>query len=426
VDSPIDDADDGTNDTGDLANGTGDLTNGTDVLTNDTDPAGVRENSTGDLGNATGNLANATDELTNATNSTRRRGNAVGGLANLTETAESLEGVSTIDARGRLSVTGSSLTGTVSGTLDGDLAVASDPPDEFDSSRSSDSTDGSRESDGAGTGPSTASDGTTEADDGSSGGDAGASAASDRPPTRGECGGSAGGTELVVEFGALTAAALVPQLADGLAILVNAGGVPVSSAAAGSTFGIRRTLRSRFDRFWRFVAPFRYSRWDDSDPLDDEVRAALYEAIDRSPGAYLSAVAEQADVALSTARHHLDVLEDEGLVTTAKVRGKRRYYPDHAPDVELTAALEDEGTREVLRALARLGASHGGWLADELERDASTISHHLSRLEDAGLVEREREGRAVVNRLAPEARAVLRGDGESDGDADAETPAVAD
>ena len=88
--------------------------------------------------------------------------------------------------------------------------------------------------------------------------------------------------------------------------------------------------------------------------------------------------------------------------------------------MELAAALDDEGTAEVLHALARLGASHGGRLADELDRDASTVSHHLSRLEDAGLVEREREGRAVVNRLAPEVRAMLRGD------EDGETPAVAD
>jgi predicted transcriptional regulator len=154
-----------------------------------------------------------------------------------------------------------------------------------------------------------------------------------------------------------------------------------------------------------------------------ETPVAYGEAIEESPGAYLSAVCESAEVPVSTARHHLDVLEAEDLVTTAKVRGKRRFYPGHAADdAELVAALEDEGTASVLHALARLGDSHGGRIADELDRDPSTVSHHLSRLEDAGLVEREREGQAVVNRLAPGTREVLRG-GER---ASAETSAVAD
>jgi DNA-binding transcriptional ArsR family regulator len=230
------------------------------------------------------------------------------------------------------------------------------------------------------------------------------------------------GSALAVGVGALTAAALLPQLADGLALVGNAGLVSASSVLAGPT-GVRRSLRSRFDRLWRFGTLFRYSQRDDSDPLDHEGRAALYEAIEESPGAYLSAVCESAEVPVSTARHHLDVLEAEGLVTAAKVRGKRRFYPDHAAaGAELVAALEDEGTAPVLHALARLGDSHGGRLADELDRDPSTVSHHLSRLEDAGLVEREREGRAIVNRLAPEAREALRGGEVSD----AETSAVAD
>jgi predicted transcriptional regulator len=144
----------------------------------------------------------------------------------------------------------------------------------------------------------------------------------------------------------------------------------------------------------------RYSRWDDSDPLAHDTRNALYGVIEEAPGVYLSAVCARAGVALSTGRHHLAVLEEEGVVMTAKVRGRRRYYPDHAPDAELAAALEDEATAEVLHALAALGTAHGGRLADELDRDPSTVSHHLARLAADGLVERERDGKAVRNRLA--------------------------
>jgi DNA-binding transcriptional ArsR family regulator len=403
--------DDPTNDTDDVTNETEDLTNETDGLSNETEDL---TNQTEGLTNESERVANSTETLTNATGETL---NATDELANATN---SLEAVSTVAVRTRFSVSTATLSGTASGTLEAHLTVGSQSGDDSELRDDPELRDEPPDSEGKRGGTTTASGGTTAAEDDQSETTTGGSDANDRNPARDERGGPVESPEIVLEFGALTAAALVPQLADVFAVFANAGGVSASSAAASSALGARGSLRSRLDRFWRFVTPFRYSRWDDSDPLDHEVRAALYEAIERSPGAYLSEVSERADVALSTARHHLDVLEDEGLVATAKVRGKRRYYPDHAPDVELTAALEDEATADVLDALARLGASHGGRLADELDRDASTVSHHLSRLEDAGLVEREREGRTVVNRLTPEVRAVLRG---SD---DGETPAVAD
>ncbi|PSP57437.1 hypothetical protein BRC82_00340 [Halobacteriales archaeon QS_1_67_19] len=222
-------------------------------------------------------------------------------------------------------------------------------------------------------------------------------------------------TELAISASALAAAALFPQFADLLSVLGNAGFVSASSTLIGSIAGERsrvrgrRSLRDLFDRAWRVLIAFRYSRWDDSDPLSNETRVALYEEIEQSPGGYLSEICDRTGVAVSTARHHLDVLEAEGLVTTAKVRGKRRYYPAHVENAAVVTALEDESTAAILRALARVGACHGGRLADELDRDPSTISHHLSWLEDAELIERERDGRAIVNRLAPAVDRTLRG-----------------
>ncbi|APW96310.1 transcriptional regulator [Halobiforma lacisalsi AJ5] len=46
-----------------------------------------------------------------------------------------------------------------------------------------------------------------------------------------------------------------------------------------------------------------------------------------------------------------------------------------------------------------------GWSTGEL--DPSTVSHHLSSLEEDGLVVRERDGPAIVNRVAPEVEPAL-------------------
>ena len=151
----------------------------------------------------------------------------------------------------------------------------------------------------------------------------------------------------------------------------------------------------------------------DGEPLENPRRRAVYEAIRADPGRCLSAVSEASDVTLSTARHHLRVLEDEGLVRSKLVRGKRRYVPVGDYDVELRAALADSATRAVLETLASIGPAHNGRIADELDRDPSTVSHHLSALADDGLVRRERDGRAIVNELAPAAEAALCVDPDS-------------
>jgi DNA-binding transcriptional ArsR family regulator len=184
-----------------------------------------------------------------------------------------------------------------------------------------------------------------------------------------------------------------------------AGGLPsLSSIGTGiSTPAILSKLRP-------FLFPLRYSRYDDSDPLEHEAREEVYEIVNESPGAYLSELSEEAGLPLSTTRHHIKILEREDLVSGAKLRGKRRFYPAYAEGVELAAALNDEATASIIDAIARLGSASVSDLADDIGRDPSTISHHLQRLEEDGIITREREGRAVMNKLSGEARTALEPD----------------
>ena len=109
---------------------------------------------------------------------------------------------------------------------------------------------------------------------------------------------------------------------------------------------------------------------------------------------------------LSTARHHLRVLEDGGLIATANHRGKRRYFP--ADDGrELAAAMADDAAATVPETLAYTGPATVSTLAEELGRDPSTVTHHLKGLDEDGPVARERDGRAVTNSFDPAVERVL-------------------
>lgn len=164
------------------------------------------------------------------------------------------------------------------------------------------------------------------------------------------------------------------------------------------------------ERLPRFVVPFGYSRHDDSDPLEHDVRATLYESVESKPGIHLSRLADRTAVSLSSVRHHLDVLADEGLVCSELIQGKRCYFRPGATDVTIAAALDDPATRSVLTTLASEGPSTGSELAATMDLDPSTVSHHLSRLEADGIVERERDGRRVITALTPATSRALGAD----------------
>lgn len=65
---------------------------------------------------------------------------------------------------------------------------------------------------------------------------------------------------------------------------------------------------------------------------------------------------------------------------------------------ETIRALADPTRREILRAL-RTGDLTAGEIASRFPITAASISHHLSVLREAGLVQSERDGRTIVYSL---------------------------
>ena len=194
-------------------------------------------------------------------------------------------------------------------------------------------------------------------------------------------------------------------------IVRNAGTAAAVSALGGSGGSLLATLVSVLkDWVGRLLGIFGYKRYSDDNPLEHGTRERLYEFIRDSPGAYLTEISDETDVTMGTARYHLRILEFENLVVSEEVRGRRRYVPVGTEWTELEAALHDETTARIVETLASDGPDSVSRLADRLDRDPSTISHHLDRLAEDGIVERERDGRAVVNTLADSARIALEDD----------------
>lgn len=160
-----------------------------------------------------------------------------------------------------------------------------------------------------------------------------------------------------------------------------------------------------------------YSRYGGPDPLEHDLRSEIHDVVSRTPGAYLGEIVDRTGGNESTVRYHARVLVRNGLLRSATIWGTLGFYPPgvDGDDFELLAALQDDTLVGVVAAIASREPATVTELADELDRSPGTVSHHLSRLEAAGLVERERTGESVLTTLTPALRDGLADAGAAPG-----------
>lgn len=232
-----------------------------------------------------------------------------------------------------------------------------------------------------------------EAAGGSSGGDGG----------EGPSGAPAGGAALLMFVGYL----------GGGRLALNQTAMLASTSQSNLLATFHQSLGHHLGRLPDGVVPpvFGYSRHDDSDPLENETRARIYDLVRDSPGMYYAQLAEETDVTVETVRYHCRILADEGLVERRKLRGRQRLYPVTMgdDDPELAAAIADSAASDVLSAIERREPTTLSSVAEAIGCAPSTVSYHLDRLEEDGLVSRERDGGSVRIRLRRATKSALQG-----------------
>lgn len=136
-------------------------------------------------------------------------------------------------------------------------------------------------------------------------------------------------------------------------------------------------------------------RAGDEPELDS--RREIYGAVRESPGTHFRGLLDQLDYAQGTLQYHLRWLVDEGLVQAEDDGEYTRYYPTEfeTENRAVMAALRREYSRRIVAYLAADGPLTTSELAERLGRAPSTISWHLSRLAEAGIVTKSRVGQSV-------------------------------
>ena len=128
----------------------------------------------------------------------------------------------------------------------------------------------------------------------------------------------------------------------------------------------------------------------------------IYECIASHPGIYLRKVSRDLGLAIGDVQYHLDRLEKQGKIKSTRQGLYRFFYPSDLfgdEDGPILAALSQATPRELLLHLIDEPEMSQEGLAHATNLSQPTVSWHMKRLSDLGLVQRTQKGRAVTYRI---------------------------
>jgi predicted transcriptional regulator len=138
----------------------------------------------------------------------------------------------------------------------------------------------------------------------------------------------------------------------------------------------------------------------EEDILAVEARRKLYEFVRNNPGFHLREIARALDLSITLADYHLRFLEKHELVSASMDGEYKRYYPRSVPGAEDSRPALTDAQKGILaflrqpvplRVLAFLMERESASHKEMLERvpvSPSTLSHHLKKMQIAGVLER--------------------------------------
>lgn len=132
--------------------------------------------------------------------------------------------------------------------------------------------------------------------------------------------------------------------------------------------------------------------------LDLDSRREIYQVVADNPGIHFRDVLGRLEYAQGTVQYHLRDLVEADLIEEDDDGKFTRYYPAgefDEVDRAVIGALRREYARRIVAHLVTDGPLSTSQIADRLDRSPSTVSWHLSKLADAGLVEGQRDGRSI-------------------------------
>ncbi|UCD91688.1 MAG: helix-turn-helix domain-containing protein [Methanobacteriota archaeon] len=129
----------------------------------------------------------------------------------------------------------------------------------------------------------------------------------------------------------------------------------------------------------------------------------IFRYISRYPGSYFREIQKGVDLATGVLEYHLNYRVKKGLLSTETERKRKRYYVSEEiphPDKRTIGLMRQKMPRRItIHAMLNPDCSFQD-LRKEFEIAKSTLSFHLKKLEDAGILVSYLEGRKKFYKVA--------------------------
>ena len=137
--------------------------------------------------------------------------------------------------------------------------------------------------------------------------------------------------------------------------------------------------------------------------LELDARRKIYDIVRKFAGSHFREIGRKSSLSTGSVKYHLSYLVKHGLIKEEKGGNNRRYYPREfsSSNKKLLGFLRQQSIRKIiLFIISNDGCSHEQ-IAMFSGLSPSTVSWHLRKLEEAGIISSERKGRKSSYNLLP-------------------------
>ncbi len=142
-----------------------------------------------------------------------------------------------------------------------------------------------------------------------------------------------------------------------------------------------------------------FSRLRENQVLEHPTRSRIMQELEREPGLHHSELCRRMGAGNGVVEHHLRILVANDLVVRRKEAGYACFFPARGVDRRDSAAmpwLKSQGARKVMVSVVARPGQSGKDIAAASGLDPATVTYHLKRLREAGLVDARRDGRRLA------------------------------
>ncbi|HLD86869.1 MAG TPA: winged helix-turn-helix transcriptional regulator [Candidatus Nanoarchaeia archaeon] len=139
----------------------------------------------------------------------------------------------------------------------------------------------------------------------------------------------------------------------------------------------------------------------DREILELDTRKRVYGVVEDYPGSHFREIERISGLSVGSARHHLAHLARHGLIREERDGNNLRYFPRgfNPKNKRLMGILRRRSMRRILLCLASKGSCNHQQIVGFVRLSPSTISWHLKKLEQEGIIISKKIGRNTAYSL---------------------------